>query len=372
MTGDPFARVPGAVTDETGLRHLGNPLGEQRALAVRARGRAPGRSRRCSPCPVRTGCRGSTRSRRRRSRASRRVRAPSFWSSTRTDTSSMRHPSSTTARRPGSSSIAATPRVCCSWLRKMRFRLRVDPRDASEEYAVIGGTRAALDGLTAAAPAGLPLVWVDPWPRVAPGGYAYAAVGAAPRHRARLGRGDRPARRGGADRGCRRLGRARTGRPRRRRCAAHRGLAPPLGERGRRARAARTSSTGSARRCTSRRAATAARRPSRRCTTSVIRPGASSRCSSTAATPCSRRTATRCSLGERRRRRRSRLRRCTSKRDRSRSRSCAATPPSTPRSSSDTAGRRRSSRRRRSIVPPEAGATANVPRLPRLSVAEPR
>ena len=28
-----FARVPGAVTDETSLRHLGNPLGEQRALA---------------------------------------------------------------------------------------------------------------------------------------------------------------------------------------------------------------------------------------------------------------------------------------------------------------------------------------------------
>ena len=68
------------------------------------------------------------------------------------------------------------PRVCSSWLRKMRFRLRVDPRDASEEFAVIGGTRAAIDGLTSAEPAGLPLVWVDPWPGVAPGGYAYAAA----------------------------------------------------------------------------------------------------------------------------------------------------------------------------------------------------
>ena len=28
-----FARAPGAVVDESGLRHLGNPLGEQRALA---------------------------------------------------------------------------------------------------------------------------------------------------------------------------------------------------------------------------------------------------------------------------------------------------------------------------------------------------
>ena len=58
----------------------------------------------------------------------------------------------------------------------MRFRLRVDPRDASEEFAVIGGTRAAIDGLASAVPAGLPLVWVDPWPGVAPGGYAYAAA----------------------------------------------------------------------------------------------------------------------------------------------------------------------------------------------------
>ena len=32
----PFARVPGAVVDESGLRHLGNPLGEQRALAAGA------------------------------------------------------------------------------------------------------------------------------------------------------------------------------------------------------------------------------------------------------------------------------------------------------------------------------------------------
>ena len=29
-----FARVPGAVIDERGLAHLGNPLGEQRALAA--------------------------------------------------------------------------------------------------------------------------------------------------------------------------------------------------------------------------------------------------------------------------------------------------------------------------------------------------
>jgi len=55
------------------------------------------------------------------------------------------------------------------WLRKMRFRLRVDPRDAREEFAVLGGTDAAVAAL------GAPVVWRDPWPGVAEGGWAYAA-----------------------------------------------------------------------------------------------------------------------------------------------------------------------------------------------------
>lgn len=57
------------------------------------------------------------------------------------------------------------------WLTRMRFRLRVDPRDASAEYAVVGGTAEAVRAL---APAGAALVWHDPWPAVAPGGHAYA------------------------------------------------------------------------------------------------------------------------------------------------------------------------------------------------------
>lgn len=61
-----------------------------------------------------------------------------------------------------------------AWLLRMRFRLRVAPRDASDEMAVIGGTPAALAEVEAAAPAGVPLVWRDPWPSVAPGGHAYA------------------------------------------------------------------------------------------------------------------------------------------------------------------------------------------------------
>ncbi len=63
-----------------------------------------------------------------------------------------------------------------AWLRKMRFRLRVEPRDASEEFAVVGGARAAVAGIDAAAPAGVPLVWTDPWPGISAGGYGYALV----------------------------------------------------------------------------------------------------------------------------------------------------------------------------------------------------
>lgn len=57
-----------------------------------------------------------------------------------------------------------------TWLTRMRFRLRVDPQDASATHRVVAGTRDAVAALRAAA------VWHDPWPRVAPGGWGYAAV----------------------------------------------------------------------------------------------------------------------------------------------------------------------------------------------------
>lgn len=56
------------------------------------------------------------------------------------------------------------------FLKKMRFRLRVDPRDAREEFAVVGGTSAAVTAL------GASLVWQDPWPGVTDGGWAYAGA----------------------------------------------------------------------------------------------------------------------------------------------------------------------------------------------------
>lgn len=57
-----------------------------------------------------------------------------------------------------------------AWLQRMRFRLRVDPQDLSGEYAVLGGTHAALAGVDAVAR------WRDPWPHVDTGGWGYAAV----------------------------------------------------------------------------------------------------------------------------------------------------------------------------------------------------
>jgi folate-binding protein YgfZ len=55
------------------------------------------------------------------------------------------------------------------WLRTRRFRLGVAPRDASGEYAVVGGTHAAVAAIEAS------VVWHDPWPGIADGGWAYGA-----------------------------------------------------------------------------------------------------------------------------------------------------------------------------------------------------
>ena len=171
----PFARVPGAVTDETGLRHLGNPLGEQRALAA-GRAVAPLGDRAVLAVP------GEDRLSWLDSLTSQSLTRLAPGESTELlvldPHGHVEHAAS--VLDDGETAWLITDRGdaegLLSWLRKMRFRLRVDPRDASEEYAVIGGARAAIDGLAPAAPAGLPLVWVDPWPRVAPGGYAYAAA----------------------------------------------------------------------------------------------------------------------------------------------------------------------------------------------------
>lgn len=61
-----------------------------------------------------------------------------------------------------------------AWLSKLRFMLRVEIADRSAEFATIGtlGT----PELPVSSPNGVPLLWRDPWLAVTPGGYQYATV----------------------------------------------------------------------------------------------------------------------------------------------------------------------------------------------------
>ncbi|MFD3446997.1 YgfZ/GcvT domain-containing protein [Microbacteriaceae bacterium 4G12] len=62
-----------------------------------------------------------------------------------------------------------------AWLSRMRFMLRVEPQDRTADYATIAtfGDPAAL-GLPVAAPNDIPLAWRDPWSAVRPGGHQYS------------------------------------------------------------------------------------------------------------------------------------------------------------------------------------------------------
>lgn len=64
---------------------------------------------------------------------------------------------------------AARAESLTTWLQRMRFRLRVEVAGRDDEFAVVGGTGAAVAGLSAAT------VWSDPWPAVSTGGWAYAS-----------------------------------------------------------------------------------------------------------------------------------------------------------------------------------------------------
>lgn len=75
-----------------------------------------------------------------------------------------------------------------AWLESMRFAMRVEVADVSDQWAVIAATKdlsSELAGVLANAPEGERaasspvVVWRDPWPEISPGGYAYSA---APEH----------------------------------------------------------------------------------------------------------------------------------------------------------------------------------------------
>jgi tRNA-modifying protein YgfZ len=59
-----------------------------------------------------------------------------------------------------------------AWLNAMKFALRVEVADRSDEFATIGTM--GEPELPLAAPNGTPVVWRDPWSTVSPGGHQYA------------------------------------------------------------------------------------------------------------------------------------------------------------------------------------------------------
>lgn len=65
-----------------------------------------------------------------------------------------------------------------SWLDRMRFMLRVEVADVTESFATIGtlGT----PPVVAASPNGVPLVWHDPWNAVVRGGHQYSLASSHP------------------------------------------------------------------------------------------------------------------------------------------------------------------------------------------------
>jgi folate-binding protein YgfZ len=170
-----YTEVPGAVVDERGLRHVGNPFGEQRALAG-GRALAPLDDRRVLTIT------GEDRLSWLDSLSSQALtHLPAGVSTELLILDPQGHVEHAASVLDDGSTTwlivdAADADGLLSWLQRMRFRLRVVLADRSGDVAVVGGTAGALDAVAALAPNGVAVVWRDPWPDVAPGGHAYALV----------------------------------------------------------------------------------------------------------------------------------------------------------------------------------------------------
>lgn len=162
--------VPGAVIDDRGLRHVGSPVAEQRRLASGS-ALAPLGDRRVISVA------GEDRRSWLDSLSSQALThlAPGVSTELLILDPQGRVEHAAAVVDDGETTWlvvdASDAEALASWLTRMRFRLRVEVRDRSDDLFVVGGTRAAVSELATAAP-----VWVDPWPEVAPGGWAYARV----------------------------------------------------------------------------------------------------------------------------------------------------------------------------------------------------
>ncbi len=165
----PFARVPAAVVDGEVLQHLGEPMREQRALE-RGAAIAPLGDRAVLTVA------GEDRLSWLDSLTSQAVAGLTPGVSTELlildPQGHVEHAAAVVddGERTWLIVDRTDAEALLSWLLRMRFRLRVDPQDVSAAYAVLGGTAAAVAGLDSA------VVWRDPWPQVAVGGWGYAAT----------------------------------------------------------------------------------------------------------------------------------------------------------------------------------------------------
>jgi len=169
MDATPFAALPGAVVDEHGLAHLGEPVREQRDLAA---GRA------VAPLGDRAVLTVAGEDR-------------LSWLDSVTSQSLTRlapgvgtellvldpqghveHAASVVDDGERTWLIVDADRApaLLTWLTRMRFRLRVDPQDVTADHVVVGGTADAVAALPAR------VVWRDPWPHVGAGGWGYSPV----------------------------------------------------------------------------------------------------------------------------------------------------------------------------------------------------
>ncbi|MFS0866785.1 folate-binding protein YgfZ [Microbacterium sp. 179-B 1A2 NHS] len=166
---EPFAALPGAVLDERGLAHLGNPVREQRDLAA-GRAIAPLADRAVLTVA------GEDRLSWLDSITSQALTGLTPAQGTELlvldPQGHVEHAASVVDDGERTWLIVDRSRAAALllWLQRMRFRLRVDPQDVSGAYAVVGGTTDAVAAVTAA------IVWRDPWPSISAGGWGYAAV----------------------------------------------------------------------------------------------------------------------------------------------------------------------------------------------------
>jgi len=164
-----FARVPGAVVDARGLAHVAAPAREQRDLAA-GRALAPLDDR------VVLAVDGTDRLTWLDSITSQALSALAPGVSTELlvldPQGHVEHAAAVVDDGERTWLIVDRDRAAAllTWLTRMRFRLRVDPQDMSDGHRVVAGTAAAVAGLSTRA------VWHDPWPAVGAGGWGYAVT----------------------------------------------------------------------------------------------------------------------------------------------------------------------------------------------------